>query len=291
MQPIDDFRQFLERYYSQDVCNAFSPSEKDRSLSLDALAKKFFSQLPTRTRMFREYVTDTFNKYVLPKIREKTMPRVLSLPCSNGEEVYTLAMLGLDNDIYLRVEGMDVNHNLIDIAESGKLSLPWDKVKKLSEPVKKGYLRRQNNFPNVIINPHVKDRCGFQVCDILTQQVSCDTEAYDAVYCLNLFCYLSEFGREEAVQNLLVNMEEGTLLIVDEPYWVPPPNTRAGQARYNGKDEQLYGWKLDLNRFLETLPVEKEDNDRNCRGFSLRSRGFGLRRISMGNSSNVYEKI
>ncbi len=273
MHTLDDLRKHVETYYRSECWEAFNPKGRERSLPIDVLVDKFISQLPTRTRLFRDYVQETFRQYVLPKLREIKMPSVLSLPCSNGEEAFTLAILGLDNDLYLTVKGMDINRNLIASAKRGELYIPWDRIKLLLPWLKEKHLKKYDRMPNIKVAPHVMERCEFNLHDALEQPVEGEI---DAVYCLNLFCYLTETGRRTALSNLLADRREGCILVVDEPYWVPPLSTFRGQPRYNGKFEQLYGWKADLNEFLANL----HEHD------------FGLKQISpQGSSFNVYEKI
>ncbi len=123
---------------------------------------------------------------------------------------------------------------------------------------------------NFVVNPHVVRMCDFYVQDIIREEVPF---GFDVIYCLNLFVYLTDEGKDSALFNLTKNMVSGSLLIVDEPYSVPAPDFR-GRPRYNARTEAQFGWKADLNELYE----------------SLHQRDFGLRKISTNPKHNVYEK-
>jgi len=203
------------------------------------------------------------------------------MPCSNGEEAYTLAIHGLENDLYLEVVGMDVNPSLIDVAYQGKIHIPTARFKNINPWVEAGYVRtipkssracKDLSAANIKMAQFVMDRCEFSTFDILEKPLE---EKFDAIYCLNLFRYLTDEGKETALDNLIQGLDQGSLLIVDQPYYVLPPSTRPGLPRYNGKNEALYGWKVDLNEFYATL--HEQD--------------LGLKKVSKFDTHNVYEKV
>ena len=279
MQTLDDLRLYVETYYGHDFWRGVAPRGRDAEKNPEELITKFFQHdLPTKTRMFREYIDFTFNHFVKPRIKDEPMSNILSMPCANGEEAFTLAIHGLENDLYIEVEGRDINPGLIDIASSGKVYIPTFRFKQLQPWIEDGFLKRIPKYSrggivtaNVEVPSFVKDRCQFFIHDILERSLD---EHYDVIYCINLFVYLSDNGKDAALENLVSGLNTGSLLIVDQPYWVPPPNKRNGMPRYNAKNEEIYGWKVDLNEFYA----------------SLHKKDLGLKKVSKFDTHNVYEK-
>lgn len=282
MQTLRDLEYYVVSYYGNSFWDNIRPRGKElRKDPQEIIRKFFFKDLPTKTRMFREYVQKTFFQYVQSRIKDNGISRILSLPCSNGEEAYTLAILGLESDIYMEVVGMDVNPQLIEIAFGGKIYIPTPRFKNINPWIEAGYVRtipkttreqKELSTANIEIAQFVMDRCEFFNFDVLEKHLE---DKFDAIYCLNLFVYLTDLGKETALKNIVSGMNSGSLLIVDQPYWVLPSISRPGLPRYNGKNEKLYGWKVDLNEFYSTLH-EKD---------------LGLKRISITESHNVYEKV
>ena len=173
MQTLDDLRIYVETYYGHDFWRQVAPKGRNANKNPEEIIAKFFQQdLPTKTRMFREYVDFTFNHFVKPMIEEESMGRILSMPCANGEEAFTLAIHGLENDLYIEVEGMDINPGLIDVAFSGQVYIPTFRFKQLHSWFDDGYLNRISKYSrgdglttaNIDVPHFVRDRCNFFVC-------------------------------------------------------------------------------------------------------------------------------
>jgi chemotaxis protein methyltransferase CheR len=86
------------------------------------------------TSMFRDptfYVA--FREQVVPVLRTYPFTRIWVAGCSTGEEVYSLAILLLEEDLYdrTRIYATDINEAVLDRARSGVF--PLDKMKEYTE--------------------------------------------------------------------------------------------------------------------------------------------------------------
>ena len=269
----------VEENYGKEMWRAFIKGKGIiTGMDPDALAKEFFNYgLPRSTRMFREYISVTFGNYILPQLKEKGYMKFLSMPCANGEEAFTLAMLvqeANDNDkshdFYANIDGFDVSESQIDKARTGALSIRRFRIKQFEEYVEAGYLKQVNSKfpePNLLVQPHVSSMCEFFVHNLLTQEVP---TGYDVIYCMNLFVHMTTEAREAALENLTINMQQGALLIVDDPYKGVPP-----RPRLYGREKEQYGMQKEMNEFYTTL----------------HERDLGLKRVSENPFHNVYEKV
>ncbi|MBT4541173.1 hypothetical protein HOC35_06700 [Candidatus Woesearchaeota archaeon] len=283
MQSIDERISKLIKYvrdnYGDERWSAFIKGKGIiAGMDPDVLEKEFFNYgLPRSTRMFREYVASTFSQYVLPRLQEKGYMRILSMPCANGEEVFSLAMLVQEannqdtkHDFYANIDGFDVSETQIDKARTGALSIRRVRIKQFEEYVEAGYLRQVNSKfpePNLFVQPHITSMCEFFVHNILTQDV---LPGYDVIYCMNLFLHMTSEARETALENLTLNMQQGALLIVDYPYKGIP-----SRLRLYGREKVQFGIQKEANEFYAFLH-EKD---------------LGLKRISTTPLHNVYEKV
>jgi chemotaxis methyl-accepting protein methylase len=270
---LAEFRAYVDRYYVQGAWKGFlRGSGSLLNKPLDQVVKDFYCQgLTHRTSFFSSELEGTFKK-LLPFLQSRNdqglTSRVLSIPCSRGQEVYSLAVLadqaGIKN---VEVEGKDVCYHQIEIASNQEYWVEQERKDRLQPYLEQGYFwvqhrkRKRDNFPNLRISPNITSRCSFQQLDVLLEEIPAD---YQAVICLNLFMHLSPAGRERALENLTANLQNGTLLFLGESYSV----NLGYQKGWNVERDRRSGY----NRFIEGLEERPE---------------LRLRRI---NQPNVYLK-
>ncbi|WP_268799867.1 CheR family methyltransferase [Pseudomonas huanghezhanensis] len=147
--------------------------------------------------------------------------RILSLPCSTGEEPYSIAMALFDAGIapaQFKVDAMDISPLSIQRARRGvygKNSFRGDQFgfrERYFQPVEDGYL----------LDERVRERVDFQSGNLLDPHMPLAQSAYDFVFCRNLLIYfdvptqqlgfeaLKRMTRDEGV--LFIGPAEGSLL-------------------------------------------------------------------------------
>jgi chemotaxis protein methyltransferase CheR len=170
------------------------------------------------TYFYREdYQFDALVQHVLPDIAKTRAPgkpiRIWSLPCSTGEEPYSIAMQILENwsqaDAYdIEILASDIDSRVIVDAKAGVYS--ERAVHRLSEKLKAKYFR-----------PHAD---GFRICDALRQSIDFSVvnvsdpvamrrfRDIDVVFCRNMLIYFDYDSRRQAVETLYDSMRPGGVI-------------------------------------------------------------------------------
>lgn len=89
---------------------------------------------------------------------------ILSAPCSSGEEVYSLAILGAQNFLKeMTILGIDINSNVVEKAKVGNYQ--GRTLQRLSEGEKRRYFIEQDNN-TFSINKNELCTCKFELCNV-----------------------------------------------------------------------------------------------------------------------------
>jgi chemotaxis protein methyltransferase WspC len=124
--------------------------------------------------------------------------RILSLPCSSGEEPYTIAMAlldaGVDPERYT-VLGMDISERLLTRAEQGIYGRNAFRGDALDY--------RARHFTETpqgySVMPRVRAHVRFQSGNLLDPALALPADAYDFVFCRNLLIYFDNATQETAI--------------------------------------------------------------------------------------------
>lgn len=124
--------------------------------------------------------------------------RILSLPCSSGEEPYTIAMALLDAGVdpeRFAVLGMDISDRLVVRAEQGVYGRNAFRGETLDY--------RARHFTETpqgySVTPRVRAHVRFQSGNLLDPALPLPADAYDFVFCRNLLIYFDNPTQESAV--------------------------------------------------------------------------------------------
>lgn len=258
--------KFIREHYLPGTWEAFSSRQGYfQNKSLETIIKEFTDQgLDYQSGLLRDDLAAVFDAFILPKLRESDLPSILSLPCSTGQELFSLGILALEKDIgYVKLEGRDVSGRCINEAASGEFWAHGEDRKTAREFIEKRYFQKQFSGRYKVADYLLK-MCDFYVHDILQFAVM---EPPDVTICRNLLMHLSEEGRSVALRNITVMMSEGNLLVLDKPYYTP----QCSELTY--RENKLFASRIEYNNFIAGLEEQKE---------------FGLKKIHP--NYNVYEK-
>jgi chemotaxis protein methyltransferase CheR len=167
-----------------------------------------------------EYQFDSLVLSVLPQIlaeRHGAGPvRILSIPCSTGEEPYSIAIELLERwpqiaEVDVQIIAADIDTGALDAARSGffgarslQRMTQW-LVDRYFSPVDDGRYR---------INADLREAVDFRVANI------CDTSSMrsfrlcDVIYCRNLLIYFDELSSRQAAENLFGALSPGGFLFL-----------------------------------------------------------------------------
>ena len=147
----------------------------------------------------------------LPAHSQKTL-RILSLPCSTGEEAYSIAMTLLDSPLtsqQFTVEGIDISETALNKAKKGRYGKnsfrSHDKVEH-----QKFFEITENYYQ---LRPYIRQQVQFKTKNILSPW-SRYHPSYDVIFCRHLLIYLDEVSRDRVFTTLDRLLANGGLLFV-----------------------------------------------------------------------------
>jgi len=273
MERLGELVAHVNRYYRSGIWDEFL-RRINRSLhdsDIRKVEREFANgSISHQTEFFRDNLMTIFEE-IFPKIQYLYPLNILSLPCANGQEAYSLVMLALDNGLkQVTVTGSDISSEQLEIARRGEYLLSREAINGLEKEIQNGNVvpldqfSRQHFRPNFAVSEHLMRYAEFYESDILHSEVE---GKYDVTFCLDLLMYFSEKGQNEALWNLTKNMRSGDLLVLDQPYQL------VHGVRLFGADRKEWELRRDYNQLIAGLEERLE---------------LGLKKVS--SRFNVYEK-
>ncbi|MBE9503890.1 MAG: hypothetical protein IME96_06925 [Proteobacteria bacterium] len=172
------------------------PSELRKLTEAVVIPETFFFRDRTPFTALGQYVRQ-FRTNIEP-----TSPlRILSAPCSTGEEPYSIAMLlfdmGLNSDQF-QIDAVDISDQFIKSAKSGLFRAYSFRGKDLDF--------RERHFSKEGEEYRLKDKVhgavNFQQGNLLAHDFVSDRDCYDVIFCRNLLIYFDESAKKKAIAAL-----------------------------------------------------------------------------------------
>ncbi|BCO29917.1 putative biofilm formation methyltransferase WspC [Thiohalobacter sp. COW1] len=186
---IDDSERYQQRLES-------SPEEMRELIELVVIPETWFFRNWHPFQALKRHL----EQHWLPRAGERRL-RLLSLPCSTGEEPYTLAMvlanLGLAPD-QTEVHGVDISRYNIDTARLGiyrQNSFRGDHL-----DYRDTWFRQTDDRYH--LHPDIRDRVRFEQGNLLDPEFSRDRAPYDVIFCRNLLIYFDRPTQAQAIDIL-----------------------------------------------------------------------------------------
>ena len=145
--------------------------------------------------------------------RSKDSRRLLSLPCSSGEEPYSLAMALLDAGLppsQFHVDAVDVSKQLLSLAHRaiyGKNSFRGSNLE-----------FREQHFERTgqtyVLHDNVRKQVEFHHGNLFAADSILETQSYDVIFCRNLLIYFDRTTQDLAIQIIKRLLSPNGLLFV-----------------------------------------------------------------------------
>lgn len=139
--------------------------------------------------------------------------RILSLPCSTGEEPYSIAIKllksGLPED-WFQIDAVDISKRALRKARRaiyGKHSF-----RETGGVPETGYFTSTRSGHQVL--PHVKKHVNFLEGNILKDSIAPESEYYDIIFCRNLLIYFDRPTQKKALEKLDSMLKKNGILFV-----------------------------------------------------------------------------
>lgn len=154
------------------------------------------------------------NVWMIEHIRDRRM-HVLSIPCSTGEEPYSIAMTLLDAGLTSRhfiIDGVDVSKKSLSIAREGQYKRNSFRGKNLE--FRERYFDKRESI--YIIKKTVTESVEFSFGNITNDAFCNSYRSYDIIFCRNLLIYLNKSAQQKLFQTFHKILKEGGILFLGE---------------------------------------------------------------------------
>ena len=207
--------------YEYAVLAATDPTEWDELLEQLVVPETWFFRGHATFELLREHVA----RLRQPRQSGAARPqlRILSLPCSTGEEPYSIVMTCLDQGWapdQLLVDAVDLSRRALEAAASGEFGLrSFRETTPAALSAQTHYFQRENDVFR--LSDQVRTIVRFRQGNAAGPLVFGEAAPYDIIFCRNLLIYLHEPARQRLCNHLHTLLRPGGLLFVGhaEPLW------------------------------------------------------------------------
>lgn len=165
-----------------------------------------------------EHQLRCLSRSLLPEIVRNRGPgdhvRIWSIPCSTGEEPYSIALWLLENwamvDVYnIEIVGSDIDTLAIEAALEGDYGTRA--LAKLPREVLDTYFEDEHDGARTIIKD-IKESVKFTKTNLVDKASVAAQGKFDVIFCRNVLIYFDESSREAAAANLHDALQPGGFL-------------------------------------------------------------------------------
>ena len=196
----------VKEYYELLLANSAELAELVEEV---VVPETWFFRNNTPFDAFQEYIT----KSVEPKLKDGKKIRILSIPCSSGEEPYSAA-------IALHRAGLSLEKIQIDAVDISKRALIKAKraiygknsFRGIDDELQNNYFIKGGAGYRLI--EEVREVVNFRQGNFLIGALSSEPNYYDAIFCRNLLIYFDRNTQKAALQKLHRALKERGALFV-----------------------------------------------------------------------------
>lgn len=165
-----------------------------------------------------EHQLAALSNSILPEVVRKRRPgdlvRIWSMPCSTGEEPYSIAIWLLENwplvDAYnVEIVGSDIDTAAIDAARVGQFNAR--SLAKLPDRIRETYFEAEHRNRRKIISD-LRESVRFTAANLIDSAQMATLGRFDVVLCRNLLIYFDDVSRAAAAENIHACLNPGGFL-------------------------------------------------------------------------------
>lgn len=155
---------------------------------------------------------------ILPEVITTKRPgdliRIWSMPCSTGEEAYSIAIWLLENwplvDAYnIEIIGSDIDTAALEQAKEGRYAARA--LARLPAGLIDSYFEGEHHHRRKIIDD-LRESVRFTPSNLIDRTSVASQGKFDVILCRNLLIYFDEVSRKQAADNLYDSLEPGGFL-------------------------------------------------------------------------------
>lgn len=217
-------RYYLERRVSERMkrtCTDLSryltlldrdPHERQLLVNAVTINETYFYREEHQLRSLAEDILPL----VIARKRPGDLVRIWSMPCSTGEEPYSIALWLLENwplvDAYnIEIVGSDIDTHALDTAREARFGSR--SLSRLSPTVLNAYFEPELGHRRKLIDD-IRESVLFTQANLTDPASVIAQGKFDVVLCRNLLIYFDEQSRLRAAQNLHDALVEGGFLLL-----------------------------------------------------------------------------
>lgn len=160
------------------------------------------------TYFFREdYQLHCLANSMLPetvRLGRRNKLRIWSLPCSTGEEAYSIALTLLEefkdvDSLDIEIMGSDIDTKVLETAQAGIFHAR--SLQYVSAAIRQKYFTRRDDDRWQICEG-LRDSVSFNKVNIMDRLGMLKHGAFDVIFCRNLLIYFDDASRRQAVENI-----------------------------------------------------------------------------------------
>ena len=139
--------------------------------------------------------------------------RLISLPCSSGEEPYSIAMALLDAGLLptqFHIDAMDVSGKVLEQARRGLYGRNSFRGEQLA--FRQGHFHEQAD--GFLLDARVRDCINLRTGNLLDPSLFTGEAAYDFIFCRNLLIYFDRPTQVRVLERLKRQLHEGGTLFI-----------------------------------------------------------------------------
>lgn len=247
-----------------------SPQEWQALIDSVIVPETWFFRQPESLKCLQKYVISEWLA-----TQPKPVLRILSVPCSTGEEPYSIAIAALEaglNAANLHIDAVDISNKCLATAQRAI----YDKYSFRGCPISFQVRYFQETPAGYQLSEQVRQMVNFSQGNLINPDFLAGTASYDAIFCRNLLIYFDPDTKKHTIrvlekllsQNglLFVGNAEAGVLLNSQFVMVPHPLAFA----YRKLAVSPQSAKSDVSRQARPYPASTITSNRNAEGKRVR---------------------
>lgn len=195
----------IEKYVQALIC---FPNEVDRLVESVVIPETYFFRDKELFKGFKDYL----RRFWIDKKTSAPL-RVLSVPCSTGEEPYSIVMLLFDMNIgrdRFHIDAVDISVQALNAARRGVYT--DYSFRGSDKSLRDRYFSK--GAEGYVIKEEVSSAVNFQQGNIMALDFASTRAGYDVIFCRNLLIYFDNEAKKKAVSVLARLLNSDGVLFV-----------------------------------------------------------------------------
>ena len=202
LNKISDFKQLL-----QDLIND------------SAMVNNLIEEVTVNvTEMFRDpSFFAAIRSELVPQLNKLPLIKIWHAGCSTGEEVYSMAILLKEHDLFDKsiIYATDINQTVLDIAKSGKYNIESFKENEINYRESEGTKKLSDYYTvlngEVLMNDDLKTKIIFSTHNLVSDSAF---NQFDLIVCRNVLIYFNKSLQDNVLQMFYSSLTENGILAI-----------------------------------------------------------------------------